>query len=102
MNVRRRGDPRVASARMATMQSARKAADSDAVITEIEQAEGYIASICFKTGPPESIGVELEYTVHDRNDPVIFVEHGRLSRALGDHAPATLRAGSPAQPLRHG
>jgi glutamate--cysteine ligase len=87
---------------MATLQSARKAADPDAVITEIEQAEGYIASICFKTGPPETVGVELEYTVHDCNHPATPVERDRLCQALGDHAPTTLRADSPAVALRHG
>ena len=33
-------------------------------LPRFEQAEGYIASICFKTGPPATVGVELEYTVH--------------------------------------
>ncbi|WP_238010124.1 ergothioneine biosynthesis glutamate--cysteine ligase EgtA [Dactylosporangium sp. AC04546] len=87
---------------MATLQSARKSADSDAVISEIEQAEGYIASICFKTGPPETVGVEIEYTVHDQHDPSTPIDRERLCQALGDHAPGTLRPGSPALPLRHG
>ncbi|MGI5238204.1 ergothioneine biosynthesis glutamate--cysteine ligase EgtA [Dactylosporangium sp. CA-139066] len=87
---------------MATLQGIRTAADHDAVITEIEQAEGYIASICFKTGPPAAVGVELEFTVHQRDDPAAFLDRDRLCRALGDHAPVTLRADSPALPLRHG
>jgi len=87
---------------MATLQSTSTAADPDEVITEIEQAEGYIASICFKTGPPETVGVELEYTVHDRNNPAAPVDRERLCQALGDHAPETLRGDSPALPLRHG
>ncbi|MFG2043255.1 ergothioneine biosynthesis glutamate--cysteine ligase EgtA [Dactylosporangium sp. NPDC048998] len=87
---------------MATLQGVRTAADHDAVITEIEQAEGYIASICFKTGPPAAVGVELEFTVHERDDPSATLDRDRLCQALGDHAPATLRADSPALPLRHG
>ncbi|MEV6932267.1 ergothioneine biosynthesis glutamate--cysteine ligase EgtA [Dactylosporangium sp. NPDC051485] len=87
---------------MATLQPVRKAADRNTVITEIEQAEGYIASICFKTGPPASVGVELEFTVHDRRDPSAFLDRDRLCQALGEHAPTTLRADSPALPLRHG
>ncbi|HTJ34077.1 MAG TPA: ergothioneine biosynthesis glutamate--cysteine ligase EgtA [Dactylosporangium sp.] len=87
---------------MATLQGVRTAADHDEVITEIEQAEGYIASICFKTGPPAAVGVELEFTVHQRDDPSAFLDRDRLCQALGDHAPVTLRADSPALPLRHG
>lgn len=87
---------------MATLTGTRTAADHDAVITEIEQAEGYIASICFKTGPPAAVGVELEFTVHHRDDPSAFLDRDRLCQALGDHAPVTLRAGSPALPLQHG
>jgi glutamate--cysteine ligase len=87
---------------MATLQSTRTAADHDAVIAEIEQAEGYIASICFKTGPPAAVGVELEFTVHERENPSTYLDRDRLGHALGDHAPVTLRADSPAHPLRHG
>ncbi|WP_433047233.1 ergothioneine biosynthesis glutamate--cysteine ligase EgtA [Dactylosporangium sp. CS-033363] len=87
---------------MATLQGTRTAADHDAVIAEIEQAEGYIASICFKTGPPAAVGVELEFTVHQCDDPAVPLDPSRLCQALGDHAPPTLRADSPALPLRHG
>ena len=34
-----------------------------------EQAEGYVAMVCFKHGPPRLHGVELEWTVHHRSDP---------------------------------
>ncbi|WP_432991407.1 ergothioneine biosynthesis glutamate--cysteine ligase EgtA [Dactylosporangium sp. CA-233914] len=87
---------------MATLQGIRTAADHNAVIAEIEQAEGYIASICFKTGPPAAVGVELEFTVHQHHDPAAPLDRPRLCQALGDHAPVTLRADSPARPLRHG
>lgn len=87
---------------MATLTGIRTAADRNAVITEIEQAEGYIASICFKTGPPAAVGVELEFTVHHHDDPAAPLDRDRLCAALGDHAPVTLRPTSPALPLRHG
>ncbi|MFI5910714.1 ergothioneine biosynthesis glutamate--cysteine ligase EgtA [Dactylosporangium sp. NPDC051541] len=86
---------------MATLQNLRRA-DHDAVIADLEQAEGYIASICFKTGPPAAVGVELEFTVHHRDDPAAVLDRDRLCQALGDHAPPALRADSPALPLRHG
>jgi ergothioneine biosynthesis glutamate--cysteine ligase EgtA len=32
-------------------------------------AEAHVHGICFKTGPPERVGVELEWLVRDRRDP---------------------------------
>ncbi|MFC5007943.1 glutamate-cysteine ligase family protein [Dactylosporangium cerinum] len=87
---------------MATLRIDRTAVDPDAVISGIEQAEGYIASICFKTGPPETVGVELEYTVHASVDPTTYIDPDRMCQALGDHAPPTLRTGSANLPLRRG
>jgi len=46
--------------------------------------------VCFKHGPPRLHGVELEWTVHHRNDPRRPLEAGQLTRALGSHAPAPL------------
>ena len=34
--------------------------DRTTVIRQVEAAAGHIARICFKTGPPTFIGVELE------------------------------------------
>jgi glutamate--cysteine ligase len=65
-------------------------------------AEGYVASICFKHGPPRLFGVELEWTVHHADDPTRPLDADTLRRALGPHAPRTLSPnGSPA-PLRNG
>jgi glutamate--cysteine ligase len=65
-------------------------------------AEGYVASICFKHGPPRRYGVELEWTVHHADDPTRPLDLPTLRRALGPHAPPTLSpVGTPA-PLRHG
>jgi glutamate--cysteine ligase len=58
-------------------------------------AEGYVASICFKHGPPTTYGVELEWTVHHADDPARPVDLPTLRRALGPHAPATISPGPP-------
>jgi len=36
-------------------------------------AEAQVHGICFKTGPPERVGVELEWLVRDRRDPALPV-----------------------------
>jgi glutamate--cysteine ligase len=54
------------------------------------QAEGYVAMVCFKHGPPRLHGVELEWTVHHRDDPSRPLEASQLSLALGPHAPPTI------------
>jgi glutamate--cysteine ligase len=33
------------------------------------EAEGFVAMVCFKHGPPLLHGVELEWTVHHADDP---------------------------------
>ena len=67
-----------------------------------EQAEGYVAMVCFKHGPPRLHGVELERTLHDVEHPTRPVDIARLRAALGDHTPATLDPASPHAPLAHG
>ncbi len=75
--------------------------DSVTVLREVRDAEGYLAKICFKTGPPKLTGVELEWTVHDAVDPARPVDVDRLRLALGTHTPTTLQIGSAAAPLPH-
>jgi glutamate--cysteine ligase len=53
----------------------------------LEDAEGYIASICFKTGPPAAIGVELEHIVHTPEHPTRPVDTAALTAALGPGLP---------------
>jgi glutamate--cysteine ligase len=55
-----------------------------------DQAEGYVAMVCFKHGPPRLHGVELEWTVHHRSDPSAPLDPSQLSLALGPHAPRTI------------
>jgi glutamate--cysteine ligase len=63
--------------------------DSDP-LTESD-AEEQIHGICFKTGPPSRIGVELEWLVRDGRDPALPVDQQRVASALaGLGAPGAL------------
>ncbi|GAA3824755.1 ergothioneine biosynthesis glutamate--cysteine ligase EgtA [Streptomyces phyllanthi] len=42
--------------------------EQGSVVTEAE-VEALVRGICFKTGPPRTLGVELEWLVHDLRDP---------------------------------
>ncbi|WP_216204906.1 ergothioneine biosynthesis glutamate--cysteine ligase EgtA [Amycolatopsis aidingensis] len=72
------------------------------VVSDRAEGEAYVASVCFKHGPPRLIGVELEYTVHHVDDPSRPLDPAHLAEALGPHAPRTLSPDSPAQPLPGG
>jgi glutamate--cysteine ligase len=73
-----------------------------APIPHLDDAEAYVAMVCFKHGPPRRTGVELEWTVHDRTDPGRTLDPQRLLAALGTHAPTTLAPRSPHAPLPGG
>ncbi|MGK5630519.1 ergothioneine biosynthesis glutamate--cysteine ligase EgtA [Streptomyces sp. URMC 123] len=49
-------------------------------ITESE-AEARVRGICFKTGPPRRLGVELEWFVQDLRDPSLPLDPDRFSAA---------------------
>jgi len=70
-----------------------------APIASREEAEGYVAMICFKHGPPRQVGVELEWTVHHVGNPARPLDAACLVDALGPHAPRTLVPDSPHLPL---
>lgn len=67
-----------------------------------EQAEGYVAMVCFKHGPPRLHGVELEWTVHHRGGPSRPLAARLLGRALGPHAPPTITPHQSQVPLPAG
>ena len=48
----------------------------------LRDADEHIRGVCFKTGPPARVGVELEWVVHDLADPLRPVEPARIDRAL--------------------
>ncbi|MCW2611338.1 MAG: glutamate--cysteine ligase [Actinomycetota bacterium] len=72
--------------------------ETSARVAGAEDAEAYVASTCFKTGPPRLLGVELEWFVHDTRNPRTELSAGRLAAALGPHLPATL-GDRPSSPL---
>jgi Glutamate-cysteine ligase family 2(GCS2) len=46
-------------------------------------AEEHVHGICFKTGPPSQLGVELEWLVRDGRNPALPVDQQRVTAALG-------------------
>ena len=46
------------------------------------EAEKLIGAVCFKTGPPGTIGAELEWLVRDATDPALAVPFDRIRSAL--------------------
>ncbi|MBV9013392.1 MAG: ergothioneine biosynthesis glutamate--cysteine ligase EgtA [Pseudonocardiales bacterium] len=66
------------------------------------EAEVYVASICFKHGPPKLLGAELEWVVQHSGNPHRLLQAPHLADALGVHAPHSLVPDSPQQPLPHG
>jgi glutamate--cysteine ligase len=75
---------------------------ASAVLRDRAEAEGYVAMVCFKHGPPHLIGVELEWTVHHGSDLRRPLDAGLLSRALGPHAPPTINPHHDQLPLPAG
>jgi glutamate--cysteine ligase len=45
-------------------------------------AEAQVHGICFKTGPPGRVGVELEWLVRDRRDPALPVQAEQVAATL--------------------
>lgn len=72
------------------------------ILRTVDEALQHVHAICFKTGPPRRVGVELEWTLHHLNDPGRDLTLADLHAALGQHAPRTLDPGSPAEPLPSG
>lgn len=79
--------------------TAHAAVDSRATVTDRSLAEGYVAKVCFKTGPPRLVGVELEWTVHYAEQLSRPLDPCDLIAALGEHAPQSLSPESPHTPL---
>jgi glutamate--cysteine ligase len=72
------------------------------VLRTADEALEHVHAICFKTGPPRTVGVELEWTVHHADDLRRPIDPSILRNALGDHAPRTLDPDAPQRPLPHG
>ncbi len=72
------------------------------VLHDCADAQAYVASVCFKHGPPRLTGVELEWLLRDTAHPDRPVDAATLIAALGPHTPGSLDPGSPARPLPAG
>src|ERR1700742_5002330 len=54
----------------------------DAEDLDEESASGHVHGICLKTGPPQRVGVELEWLVRDARDPALPVPAGRIAAGV--------------------
>jgi glutamate--cysteine ligase len=72
------------------------------VLRSRQDAEAYVASVCFKHGPPRLVGVELEWLLARQGQPASPLDAATLRAALGPHSPISLDPLSPAHPLPHG
>jgi glutamate--cysteine ligase len=72
------------------------------VLHDCADAEAFVASVCFKHGPPRLIGVELEWLLHRPHAPHAPPDAALLAGALGRHTPLTMDPRSPALPLPAG
>jgi glutamate--cysteine ligase len=72
------------------------------VLRDCADAEAYVASVCFKIGPPRLVGVELEWLLHRPSAPEAAPDVAALVTALGPHTPTTLDPSSSALPLPAG
>src|SRR5437879_2981327 len=50
-------------------------------------AEAQVHGICFKTGPPQRVGVELEWLARDRRDPALPVQAEQVTATLAGFGP---------------
>ncbi|MEQ3553560.1 ergothioneine biosynthesis glutamate--cysteine ligase EgtA [Pseudonocardia nematodicida] len=77
-------------------------ARGDGVLRTKAEAATYVASVCFKHGPPTRVGVELESMLLHPDRPAEPVDLDLLRAALGPHAPPSLDPVSPGLPLPAG
>ena len=84
------------------MLSDKPAEPTATILHDRAAAETYVASVCFKHGPPRLLGVELEWTVHHVHDHSRYLDAAHLADALGAHAPRSLNPDSPQLPLPGG
>jgi glutamate--cysteine ligase len=78
------------------------AAAPPTVLRSRDEAEVYVASVCFKHGPPKLLGAELEWVVQHSGNPHRPLQAHHLADALGAHVPHSLVPDSPQTPLPYG
>ncbi|MET0423001.1 MAG: ergothioneine biosynthesis glutamate--cysteine ligase EgtA [Actinoplanes sp.] len=78
-----------------SIRSVRSDADGSLVLRHQDDVEERIRAICFKTGPPTTIGAELEWTLHHTAAPGAPLTPEAVRRGLGPHTPQSLTPDSP-------
>lgn len=63
-------------------------------------AEAYVSKVCFKLGPPQLIGAELEWLTYTENGDRPSLD--QIATALGEYAPRSIAPNSPALTLPGG
>ena len=63
-------------------------------LTGAEDVHGYVGRVCFKTGPPRRVGVELEWLVADADR--LYLVGAALEAALHERWNGPLLAKAPA------
>ncbi|HEX4099615.1 MAG TPA: ergothioneine biosynthesis glutamate--cysteine ligase EgtA [Pseudonocardiaceae bacterium] len=86
----------------ATLPWAAPAVAPPTVLRSRTEAEVYVASVCFKHGPPKLLGAELEWVVQHSGNPHRLLQARHLADALGVHVPSSLVPDSPQIPLPYG
>ena len=66
-------------------------------VTEAE-VEALVKGICFKTGPPRTLGVEVEWLVHELRGPQLPVTPERLEAAYAALRTVPLRSALTVEP----
>ena len=66
-------------------------------VTEAE-VEALVRGICFKTGPPRTVGVEVEWLIHERRTPQLPVTPDRLQAAYAALRTVPLRSALTVEP----
>ncbi|TQL24227.1 ergothioneine biosynthesis glutamate--cysteine ligase EgtA [Streptomyces sp. SLBN-134] len=72
-------------------------ADPRTAVTEAE-VEALVRGICFKTGPPRRLGVEVEWLVHELRDPRLPVSPERLEAVYASLRTVPLRSALTVEP----
>ncbi|MDR3081918.1 MAG: ergothioneine biosynthesis glutamate--cysteine ligase EgtA [Streptomyces sp.] len=71
--------------------------ESRSAVTEAE-VEALVRGICFKTGPPRSLGVEVEWFIHELRNPRLPVPPERLEAAYAALRTLPLRSALTVEP----
>src|SRR4051794_34534361 len=52
-------------------------------LSGVEEVQGFVKRVCFKTGPPGTVGLESEWFIHADDDPGRHVEIAAVQQAIG-------------------